>query len=257
MEDVACNLCGARDETVCFEKDGFRIVRCERCGLIYTNPRPEPEALWRTYGQGYSCYSRDPEQGVHGFRRRLRWIRRFVKSGNLLDVGCGTGEFLAAAQQDGWRCTGLDVSEYAVSAAKERFGVQASAGCVHDLDLSPESLDVITMWATVEHLHDPLGDLRILTRFLRPGGLLVIETGNIDSLQARQDGISWKLLSPPKHLYYFSKATLRRLLEEAGLRVARLETRGNTGRFASGLPRKICNLLRLGDHMYVYGLKDH
>ena len=254
MEDVQCNLCTGRDEELRFEINGYNIVRCRECGLVYTNPRPHggEQAI---YGEEHPCYSMKPKRSIRKFRGYVRRVERFVKGGDLLDVGCATGEFLLAARASGWRVTGLDVSEYATNYAREKHGLPVITGCMQDADLPPESFDVITLWATIEHMRDPKGDLKSLALSLRPGGLIVVYTGNISGLRPAAEGAKWPLLTPPEHLYFFSLRTLCQMLDQCGFDILRTETAGRVGVVSIPILKQIGNKLRWGDLMYVYGAK--
>ena len=256
VEDVPCNLCDTKDEELRFEKDGCRIVRCRKCGLVYVNPRPADDELRLLYTEDHPCYNRRPEDAVRRCRNYVRRIERLAPPGDLLDVGCGSGEFLLAAKERRWRGTGLDVSEYATRYAREHYGLSVRTGHVCDLDLAPESFDVITLWATIEHLQDPMGDLRLLATLLRPRGLIAVETGNIGGLRPRLEGARWPLLSPPEHLYFFSRRTLGTMFAECGLRVVRVDTTGRILPFSTPILKQIGGKLGWGDLMYVYALKS-
>ena len=254
MEDVPCNLCASRDEELRFEINGYNIVCCRKCGLVYNNPRPVGGEQ-SIYGEGHACYSLPPKRSTRKFRGYMRRVERFAKGGDLLDVGCATGEFLLAARSSGWCVVGLDVSEYATNYAREKHGLSVITGYVQDADLPPESFDVVTLWATIEHMRDPNGDLKSLARLLRPGGLIVVYTGNIGGFRPILQGAKWRLLTPPEHLYFFNRRTLCQMLDQCGFNILRTETAGRVGLISIPILKQIGNKLRWGDLMYVYGAK--
>jgi SAM-dependent methyltransferase len=122
----------------------------------------------------------------------------------------------------GWRVTGLDVSEETVADVRAALGVRVLAGSLPHPDLKPASFDVVTMWHSLEHVHDPLAALREAHRLLVPGGRLMVAVPNIASAPFRWFGPAWFALELPRHLTHFAPPTLRAMLEAAGFRVERL-----------------------------------
>ena len=269
MESVSCPLCGserhrlhlvARDRVLRHEGE-FHLVRCEKCDLIYLNPRPTPSEIGPYYEGGYDNFRFDPdhEPSPSQCRRfeRTRAIlaaakgypagdeapacglrhlparaafhlksRNFIfpnfrPGGRLLDVGCGAGKSLQAMADLGWDATGVDVSAAAVEACRER-GLNVIHSDLAGAAFPEASFDVVTMRHSLEHTHDPLATLREARRVLGPDGELIVELPNIASLPAKAFGEYWFGLEPPRHLCHFSARTLARALAEAGLKLRRL-----------------------------------
>ena len=154
------------------------------------------------------------ELGVMGVAARRR--------GRLLDVGCGSGEFLARMKALGWEVVGLEPDERAAQLARERWGLRVDVSWIHNADMRETSFDVITMNHVLEHLNDPLGSLQTLQRWLRPSGTIVVTTPNIFALCHRIWKESWQHLDPPRHLFLFSKYSLAVMLRKAGFTNVRL-----------------------------------
>lgn len=211
-----------------FRKNGWEIRGCRACGTWFVADPPPSERLREIYRERYfteqlAQHSRD-ERGaaaqraaVANGRRRLRLLRRLApKARTILDVGCGTGAFLLAARNE-YDVTGVDVSEEAVAVVREHLGLTAHAGDVRTLDLPEESLDVVTLFDAIEHVPKPEGTLRRVRELLAPRGLVVITTGDTDSLVCRISGKRWHLMTPPEHVTFFSRAGLTTMLERCGL----------------------------------------
>jgi SAM-dependent methyltransferase len=132
-----------------------------------------------------------------------------------LDVGCAYGYCVEAAQNHFEAC-GIDVSPHAIEAARQR-GLDCCVSTLTNFH-SPERFDVITMLDCIEHLPEPQRDIGAAFELLRPSGILVITTGDIDTLTARLAGKRWRLMTPPQHLHFFSKQSLTRLVETAGFK---------------------------------------
>lgn len=147
--------------------------------------------------------------------RQFRHLPRLATTGCVLDVGFGSGGFLENAKSVGWDVTGVDPDIETVRNARAR-GLNAVQGDLDTLDGVDSKFDVITMCHVIEHVHDPVASLRACHRLLKPGGLLWIETPNIQSLGHARFKEDWRGLEPPRHLVLFNEASLRWALLQAG-----------------------------------------
>lgn len=233
LEAVPC-LCGADDFKAVYERpyprvlsevdfnattDRFdaygRIVRCSVCGHVYTNPRPEPGLIAKGYAESADEeYAEEAPSRSINAHLCLATIRKFARSGRLLEAGCAAGYFLNAARTD-FSVVGVEPCRWAAAEASRRFGVTVHAGTLEEAALPGGSFDVVAMVDVIEHLADPVGALSECRRVLKPGGLLYLVTPDIGSLSAKVLRGSWWGLRPA-HLHYFSRRTLEGLLAEHG-----------------------------------------
>jgi 2-polyprenyl-3-methyl-5-hydroxy-6-metoxy-1,4-benzoquinol methylase len=242
-EYVHCNLCGADDTTVRYPStvedsssshnwsayacthSGYgrhhTIVQCRQCGLVYTNPRLDEHDIVDTYEAVEDpLYVEEREGRVLTFQHHLKPLERIAGSPDgrpLLDVGCYTGVFVEIAAHHGWDAWGMEPSRWAVEQAKMR-GLHVVQGTLNTAGLPEAHFDVVTLWDVIEHLTDPRVALEQVNRLLRPGGVVVVHTIDIDSLFARVMGARWPWLME-MHIYYFSRRTLRAMLEQCGFEV--------------------------------------
>jgi 2-polyprenyl-3-methyl-5-hydroxy-6-metoxy-1,4-benzoquinol methylase len=239
LESVRCNLCGADDTVDVAEIDGFHIVRCRQCGLVYVNPRYHQQQLQEIYTEeyydhdginngleffGYNNYVDDEENIKTTFAKRLNTIERYADRGKLLDVGCATGFFLDLARSRGWEVIGSEVSEFSARYARQTFGLDVRLGTLKQLNFQSQAFDVVTMWDVIEHVPDPLGELREVWRILRDGGVLSIITPDVGSLVARVLGTHWEEFRRVReHVYFFSRRTMSEALRKAGFCVVKTE----------------------------------
>ncbi len=157
--------------------------------------------------------------------RHLKETQRGVTGGRLLDVGCSIGQFAARAKAAGFAASGLEMNEASAAFARAHYGLEVAEGTIQDAPQDAGSLDVLTMFDVIEHVPDPLGDLRAAYELLAPGGHIVLSTPNIDGLFPRMSLPLAKKLDywphpePPYHLYQFSAKTLSAMLEKAGFAV--------------------------------------
>jgi len=143
--------------------------------------------------------------------------------GRLLDVGCGSGSLLQIFANAGWQVEGVDFDPAAVKNAKGK-GLQVRCGALGEQKYPDNHFDIITLSHLIEHVYDPLEQLRECHRILRPGGYLVLVTPNINSLSHRRFKEAYLHLDPPRHLHIFSPQALRLLAEKAGFQKLQLTT---------------------------------
>ncbi len=231
FENVACNLCGNNDFEIFLDREDlntylegtFRLVRCKHCGLVYQNPRPSSKSWGVIYPEEYDQYinlsDREYYRNVayrYGFQKRLRAIEKFTKGGNLCDIGCATGDFLREVQlHNHWHAFGIEPSSYA-SAIAQNAGLSIHNGTLSDKPFPDIQFDVISMWNVIEHLEDPKKNLQEIYDRLRPGGLLIFTTPNLESFDARFFKKYWIGYELPRHYYIFSKTTLLEYLKVTG-----------------------------------------
>jgi SAM-dependent methyltransferase len=232
---VDCIVCGAAvDAKAClrWQKDGFDILRCPSCGLVFRAVLPELRELDEIYaeqyfradaaesgGQGYADYVGDEELHRESARERLRLLARHIAPNGLLDVGAAAGFFVDEATGAGWSARGIDIAPSMVAWGREQLGARVELSTLADYDVEPDSLTAVTMWDYIEHSVDPAGDVNAAFRLLRPGGVLALSTGDVESRVSRVSGRRWHLLTPRHHNFFFSARTLGRLLESAGFGV--------------------------------------
>lgn len=156
----------------------------------------------------------------------MRFIPRAPTGGRLLDVGAGNGAYLLRARSAGWETIGVELDAAAVAAARHA-GLDVRQGEIHCLSNERSSIDVITMSHVIEHVHEPRRVLSEAFTLLRSGGILYVETPNVDSYGHREFGRHWRGLEPPRHLVLFNWSSLERLLTQMGFcRVERLRRSG-------------------------------
>jgi SAM-dependent methyltransferase len=232
--EAPCAWCGTHDSWLLFEGEDlligmpgkFKLVECKKCGLIRQNPRLEWESLKAYYPEDYSPYRIiiDQEQSTlrrvdrrYGMWKRLQALEKYQPGGKLLDVGCGTGIFLGEAQRSGhWEVMGVEPSPQASAYASQALGIPILTQRFAETDLPDNSTDVVSMWDVLEHLDDPIRDLKRAHQMLRPGGWLVLGLPNVDGIGAKLFGNYWVGWDLPRHLYLFPQKVLRSILEEIG-----------------------------------------
>jgi len=223
-EPIPCSLCGGERVQPLFRPpQGYHVVRCVDCGLLYRNPGVKPERLGDLYAGEYSRFLTG-EYSTHR-RRRYRLVMDafdplFADGAGrrLLDFGCGAGLFLDLAYERGFEGWGVDLSQDAIEKARAKpSGAHAYFGSPDDVpEIAAGGFDVVTMWSVLAHLATPVEDLTMLRGLLHDDrGALLILTVNANSLQLKADGDRWGGFTR-NHLKFYSPSTLPLLLRRAG-----------------------------------------
>lgn len=225
-----CFACGGEFHKQLDAKDHFltqeifEILCCESCGLRKTHPMPSPEEIGRYYETTDYLSHGDDQKGFFAWlyrqakrrnlSRKARLLNQLSPKSELLDYGCGTGDFINYCQELGHDVRGVEPSATALSHAPPLV--------IHKI-LSPEEelesgrrYDLITMWHVLEHIHRPHEILNRLKNKLKPGGSLIIAVPNPDSTDARIYGSSWAGWDVPRHLWHFDPPAMSTMMSTLG-----------------------------------------
>jgi 2-polyprenyl-3-methyl-5-hydroxy-6-metoxy-1,4-benzoquinol methylase len=219
LERVACNLCGGRDTKPFTRRQGYDVVACAGCGLVYVNPRPDERSLHAHYnseGSSRVQYYLDAEPADRrSFGALLDRLERVVPAkGALLDVGPNVGTCLALARERGWETCGIELNAAAARHCREARGLDVRTGGLGPGAFAEASFDAVVLADVIEHLRDPLDALRLVRALLRPGGAVALSTPDIAGWAARLLQVK-----PEEHLYYFTPRTMAAALRQAGFEV--------------------------------------
>ncbi|HXA84299.1 MAG TPA: class I SAM-dependent methyltransferase [Candidatus Dormibacteraeota bacterium] len=235
---LSCNVC--RSERIQKVDPEFNFCRCDSCGFVFDSPRPSFAQVSAFYSQTgkYDRWLQAEQARDMLWKRRLKKLLSRSAGGSLLDIGGGTGQFLHHAQPLFTSVVGTEVSESAVAIAKQKYGLALLAGKVEELDLRPDSFDIITLFHVLEHVPDPRMLIDRCQSILKHSGILLVAvpndvlawTSKIKKLGKRLLirpfrkfspvlGISRAGASHEIHLSHFTPSVLRRLLESSGLHV--------------------------------------
>lgn len=271
----------------------FPVVRCRRCGLVYLNPRPRSEDLSKYYPSDYRAYKKVKTRkrrladrisavvlrayyGYGSNGRMASLLKRILLaplfllfslnprnsvvipyhgSGRLLDIGCGSGKFLHFARGFGWDVHGVELDKEAARYAREELGMDVRTGVLSDQEYEAASFDVVRMSHVIEHVPNPMAELRRIREILKDDGRFVIMIPNIGSALAERFGDCWFALDAPRHLFSFSRQTITMLFEKAGFKVVRITQDWNActlrqslryvGKERGGLLSKLAGFKRL------------
>ncbi|MCS6874271.1 MAG: class I SAM-dependent methyltransferase [Pyrinomonadaceae bacterium] len=224
---IACDLCNSTDseEISLIDRDGdyLRTVICRQCGLVYSDPRPSSEQIRNYYRSGYrvdykATFQPKPKHVYRAGKtalERFRRIERILKrSCRVLDFGAGSGELVFVLLAMGYEASGFEPNEGYARFASEVLGLPVAEGFYQDVQIEPESQDVVTAFHVIEHLESPYDAFKRVRDWLRPNGHLLVEVPNVEAV------CQWPHSRFHRaHLYNFNLATLQMLGRKAGYSV--------------------------------------
>jgi SAM-dependent methyltransferase len=262
-DSESCVCCGQLKWRAYGSIAGYGLLKCRECGFVRLDLAREFDlnALYDEdyfFGRGFDQSrlipeARQPDPSL--VARRRYWLELLSTAvggtGRLLDVGCGAGPLLDVARDVGWGAEGQEIAPVAAAEARSR-GHLVRVGPLEECGYTAASFDAATMIEVIEHLKDPRPTVTTVGRTLRPGGCLLIATGDVGSLRARLQRTHWSYIRPPGHVSYFTSEALRRLLLGSGFRrvttmptynLAHLSLPG-LGRVRSTIMRRVATVLR-------------
>ena len=231
MSEQSCSACGrVTPQALRFHANGCAIWQCVTCGLGRADTKDfDPGAYYTAdyfcggRSDGYSDYRGAEPVLRREFAHSADFIRRFSNGSRLLDLGCAYGFFLKEAAKRHFEILGIELAEDAAESCRQA-GLNVLSGIADEANMTRiGEVDVITMFDVIEHLPQPRETLALCVRHLKPGGVIVITTGDFASLAARWAGSKWRLMTPPQHLWFFTRESLRRMAATLGLTMEHFE----------------------------------
>ena len=219
MKCPVCNFNYSRP----FIKDerGYLIVSCNNCKHVYLDFEPLPDHVSSVYSDdyfkgredGYPDYIQLEPLLIRRGHYYSKIIGQFTGPGNMLDVGCGSGFIMKGFKDDGWEVKGIEPNINMAKYAKDKFDFDISETAFEQYQ-DQRTFDLITMIQVFAHFYDVRKCLKKASQFLKPNGLLLIETWNKNSLTAKVMGDAWHEYSPPSVTNWFTPPSLNMLVEQ-------------------------------------------
>ena len=209
----------------------FELIHNKAFGFLETRPQPSLERLPDYYkSEDYISHTDSKrnlfEKAYHvvktiTLKRKLNIINSCSKNKKmLLDIGCGTGDFLQKAQRNGWNVSGIEPNEQARDIANHKTN-NAVFNSDHLFKLEKETFDVITLWHVLEHLPKLQDHINIFKKLLKPNGTLIIAVPNYKSYDAKVYKNYWAAFDVPRHLWHFSKESINKLMALEKMKVVK------------------------------------
>jgi 2-polyprenyl-3-methyl-5-hydroxy-6-metoxy-1,4-benzoquinol methylase len=216
QSDPGCRICGGNTLPHLLNVRGHNLHRCSNCGFVQVTNAPSATELEAIYREAYFGHSKYQDQATLRAenQRRLGLLRQYVGGGGqVLEAGCGDGSFLYEAKPY-YKMQGFDLAPAGVNLARAKnpdIAQQIWVSPLETLDLPNAYFDAICLWDVIEHIWNPRMVADHLLCALKPGGLLLLSTPNIDTVIARLMGKRWAFMTPPEHLSFFSQASIHQL----------------------------------------------
>jgi SAM-dependent methyltransferase len=267
---MTCNSCNSNQRKLLWNIGNFQIFKCISCGLVYCEvKKSDIDGAYEEdyYKKVYPDYEADKKVFDKNHQLMLSEIEKISTKGKMLEVGCAFGFFLASAEKMGWETQGFEISKYASQIAINNYKIN-----VKNVDfLSEPSVsnmyDVVCLFDTIEHLLDPNVVIEKVAKELKPGGKIVITTGDINSIHAKVLRKKWRLLAPPLHIYYYSPESITYLLQKHGFSIVSITHKGKYQNIGSivqllfGISKKKIPMIpikvNVGDIMTVIANKNN
>lgn len=236
MSQRPCPLCQSAEAVFHCRVGEVDIYRCKGCAFLYRPQIPDDlktmydETYYRSKGKeeaqwaGSGDYIADQERLLKSFDEHIADLEKLHKPGRLLDVGCAAGFLLEAARRRGWQVVGLDISDFAAKYARDTFHFDIRIGMVDNIGFDAGSFDAVTAFEYIEHVADPVATLKAIRPWIKKDGLLVLTTPNAGGWQAKHYPEQFDGFREWRHLAYFSRKTMTKLLRMSGFEPASIRT---------------------------------
>jgi 2-polyprenyl-3-methyl-5-hydroxy-6-metoxy-1,4-benzoquinol methylase len=243
---MQCPICDSQALAPLYQLQGHRIDRCGNCrilvnGTFFQEPSFREKLFEETYYDGVQseafknkldAYQNDPS--LPFYTKYLSWIESQRGKGRVLDVGCAFGNFLKMAQDRGWDPSGVEISKYSSKLAHDKWGFPVFNGNLLDSSYKDSSFDLVTFWDVIEHVGNPVQNLKKAHALLKPGGWLLITTDSYQSLMSliakslyqvsfRKIRYGMEKFYIKHNSFYFTPTDLKKLMARAGFKLVRTE----------------------------------
>ncbi len=233
-----CPICGgeslrnfleAEDHNV--SKDRFNIVECNDCSFRFTNPIPTEDTIGDYYkSENYVSHSGTKKGFINrvyhvvrsrAIKQKEKLASKHSTAKNILDIGCGTGDFLAYCKSLNWKALGLEPDESARKIAIESNLIEAKP-LNYLYAVEENTFDVISMWHVLEHVYNLNEDIEQYKKILKQDGVLIVAVPNCSSKDAEHYGANWAAYDLPIHLYHFRPSNMKKLFSNHGMEVVEI-----------------------------------
>jgi len=226
MEEIKCIFCNKSSDNVIIEENGFKGRKCPECNLIFISPRPNQKEILNIYNKNIT-YAKSHISNDYASRlvarNNLEIIKKFKRSGTLLEMGAGSGYFLDEAKKAGFDVCGIELNKYEAKFINNTLGIPCESSPLSDSSFGDKKFDIIYHRDVLSHLYDPISVFSIINRKLNDNGLVVFETGNLGDADLKYLKY-FNYFEYPGHLFFLSRESLNKLLIRTGFELQGLFT---------------------------------
>jgi 2-polyprenyl-3-methyl-5-hydroxy-6-metoxy-1,4-benzoquinol methylase len=259
-----CSLCGKDNARLYLDCTDFKFMKCRECGLVYQNPQPVFEDLKNRYKDDYFVYELENDENFFNLMKLGLKDIKFFKyksfvNNRFLDIGCATGLLVKHMKDRGWDSKGLEICRESAEYGIKKRGVNIIISRLSDAGFNDNYFSVIHFSHVIEHVPLPLNFLKEVYRILAPGGMIIIATPNVDSLQAVLFKDKWRS-AIADHLTLFSRKTLKKMLIKAGFKIRKTALWGGLAKgtvpcFIKKPVDRLAKIFRFGDVVLYQAFK--
>lgn len=223
-EHKNCIVCQSSEINDLIGYERAYLCKCKTCGFVFSKRIPSTNEL-EIYYKNYGLNNYLSPITIKRYNQILDQLEPYRKTNKLMDVGCGIGFFLVEAKKRGWEVYGTEISEESAKICREK-GIQIKEEVLNSENYEPESFDVITSFEVIEHINNPIDDLKHFYKILRKSGIVYITTPNFNSLLRYKLKGNYNIITYPEHLSYYTPQTLNKAFSLTGFKKQKIETTG-------------------------------
>jgi 2-polyprenyl-3-methyl-5-hydroxy-6-metoxy-1,4-benzoquinol methylase len=200
------------------------LCKCQDCGFVFSQRIPTLQDLQ----EHYSTYGRNDYLSpvtITRYNELLDTLEPYRKTNKLIDVGCGIGYFLEEAKKRGWEVYGTEYTDEAVAICRAK-GITMDKGALNPENYTDGEFDIVTSFEVIEHINNPIEEIKHFHKLLRQGGATYITTPNFNALERYLLQEKYNVISYPEHLSYYTKTTLNALMTKLGFTPKKVQTTG-------------------------------
>ncbi len=225
QEFTHCLICNNFDLSPLNNYQKCYLVKCNSCKFVFAKRIPTYEELVAEYSSAYTRNDHISPITLKRYEEIFKHLNKFKVNNNILDVGAGNGHFLQAAKRNGWNAYGTEFEQRAIDRCVSK-GITMHLGKLNPENYRPEMFDIITSFEVIEHINNPIEEIKNFNALLRKGGLVYLTTPNFNSISHTLLREKWTIFNYPEHLSYYTPSTLKKLFESAGFKKKLIKTTG-------------------------------
>lgn len=221
-----CNCCGSNKWEYCFSQAGYDLGRCSDCGLYYVNPMPSAQhrrngLVSGTYGEHESILDAEKQQHSEKFKTTLfetviRLTQQHAPSGSWIELGCGAGSFIKLATGKGITIEGIELNSERNAWTRQHTRCTIHDKPIEELQLPKDSYAAVVAVDVFSHFIDPMTTMTEIFRILKPGGVFVMHTTELDAGAQIYHQSAWNL---GDHLFFLGRDTVARYSQKIGFEI--------------------------------------